>query len=426
MKLLRLSFIIIIILISKNSSAQNKILFDATKAEMCGNADWIIDADAHNIFFNSTTHIPYVSAGSTTGASNAQRIPTPAQSGVTSSTPETYWDGGISAIAVDCAKQGYIVESLPYNGAITYGNTANVQDLSNYKAFVVTEPNTLFTTIEKTAIMNFIANGGGLMMICDHAGSDRNNDGNDPIMVWNDFLSNNGIANNGLGITFDATSDVSGNTTSFAPLSTTNPYYSILHGAFGNPVQALWSNGATMTLNTTNNSAVKGIVFKSGSSTSGTTNVFVAATTYQNGKVFAVGDSSIIDDGTGDTGDTLYTGYTGDASGNHQKLLMNGMIWLMTQSLINESSVFDANHFTIAPNPSEDNQIHFSFTLDEIQPATFSIYDTLGRLVKETTLNDLRIGVNYQTIATDNINSGIYICKLATANASKNIQVVVK
>ena len=183
MKLLRLSFIIIIILISKNSSAQNKILFDATKAEMCGNADWIIDADAHNIFFNSTTHIPYVSAGSTTGASNAQRIPTPAQSGVTSSTPETYWDGGISAIAVDCAKQGYIVESLPYNGAITYGNTANVQDLSNYKAFVVTEPNTLFTTIEKTAIMNFIANGGGLMMICDHAGSDRNNDGNDPIMV---------------------------------------------------------------------------------------------------------------------------------------------------------------------------------------------------------------------------------------------------
>ncbi|MFM7018055.1 T9SS type A sorting domain-containing protein [Flavobacterium sp.] len=426
MKFLKLTLIITIALITNFGNAQNKILFDATKAEMCANADWIIDADAHNIYFNSTTHIPYVSAGSTTGASNAQRIPTPAQSGVTSTTPETYWDGGISAIAVDCAKQGYTVETLPYNGAITYGNSSNVQDLSNYKAFVITEPNTLFTTSEKTAIMNFIANGGGLMMICDHAGSDRNNDGYDPPMVWNDFLSNNGVANDGLGITFDVLSNVSGNSTSFAPLATTSPYYSILHGSYGNPVQVLWSGGATMTLSTTNNSSVKGIVYKSGSSTSGTTNVYVAAATYQNGKVFAVGDSSIIDDGTGDTGDTLYTGYTGDANGNHQKLLMNGMIWLMTSSLNNEISVFDANHFTIAPNPSQDNQIHFSFTLDSIQPTTFSMYDTLGRLVKETTLNDLRIGVNYQTIATNNINSGIYICKLSTVNASKNIQVVVK
>jgi hypothetical protein len=42
------------------------------------------------IYFNSTTHIPYVSAGSTTGASYAQRIPTPAQYGITASTLETY------------------------------------------------------------------------------------------------------------------------------------------------------------------------------------------------------------------------------------------------------------------------------------------------------------------------------------------------
>jgi hypothetical protein len=408
------------------SFAQNKILFDTTKAEMCGNADWIIDADSHNIYFNSTTHIPYVSSGSTTGASNSQRIPTPAQSGITTSTLETYWEGGISAIAVDCVKQGYTVESLPFNGAITYGNTANTQDLSNYKVFVVTEPNTLFTTVEKTAIMNFIANGGGLMMICDHAGSDRNNDGNDPPTVWNDFLTNNGVANDGLGITFDAASDVNGNSTSFATLITTNTYYSIFHGTFGIPTQVLWTRGATMTLNTANNASVKGLVYKSGSSTTGTTNVYVGASTYQSGKVFAVGDSSIIDDGTGDSGDTLYTGYTGDASGNHQKLLMNAMIWLMTPLLNNNENAFDKTHFTIAPNPTQDKQLHFSFTVDEVQNTTLVIYDTLGRIVKEMALNQLNSGINYQTIDASNIESGLYICKLSAATDSKSIQVIIK
>lgn len=419
------STLFLFILCITSSGFAQKILFDATKAEMCGNADWIIDADAHNIYFNSTTHIPYVSAGSTTGASYAQRIPTPAQSGITASTLETYWEGGISAIAVDCAKQGYIVETLPYNGAITYGTTA-IQDLSNYKAFVITEPNTLFTASEKTAIMNFIANGGGLMMICDHAGSDRNNDGDDPPAVWNDFLTNNGVANNGLGITFDSLSNISGNSTSFAPLTSTNPYYSIFHGTFGAPVQVLWTGGATMTINTTNNSSAKGLVFKSGSSTTGLTNVFVAATTYLNGKVFAVGDSSIIDDGTGDTGDTLYTGYTGDASGNHQKLLMNGMIWLMTPTLNNKENSFDAAHFSIAPNPVQDKQIHFSFSLEEIQKTTISIYDTLGRLVIEKSLSNGNIGVNYENLDVSELQSGIYICKLATASNSKSLQVIVK
>lgn len=417
--------LIILLLNCGFTFAQNKILFDATKAEMCSNADWIIDADAHNIFFNSTTHIPYVSSGSTTGASNPQRIPTPAQSGVTAATVETYWDGGISAIAVDCAKQGYIVETLPFNGAITYGNSGNVQDLSNYKVFVVTEPNTLFTTIEKTAIMNFIANGGGLMMICDHAGSDRNNDGDDPPTVWNDFLTNNGVANNGLGITFDITSNVSGSSTSFASLNTTSPYYSIFNGTFGVPNQVKWTSGATMTVNTTNNASVKGLVFKSGSSTTGTTNVFVAATTYQTGKVFAVGDSSIIDDGTGDTGDTLYTGYTVDASGNHQKLLMNGMIWLMTSSLNNTENKFDSTHFSIAQNPVQNKQLHFTFTLDEIQNTTVSLFDTVGRLVKEYQLNGLNSGLNYQSVDASNLESGLYIFKLKSGSLEKSLQVLI-
>jgi hypothetical protein len=406
--------------------AQNKILFDATKAEMAGSADWIIDADANNIYFSSSTHIPYVSSGSTTGASNPQRIPTPAQSGITSSTAETYWNGALSAMAVDCAKQGYTVESLPFNGAITYGNSGNVQDLSNYKVFVVDEPNSAFTPTEKAAIINFVANGGGLMMVSDHTVSDRNNDGIDSPDVWNDLLTNNTVQNNPFGITFDL-ANISGNSTTFNPLGITSPYYTILHGTFGVPSQVLWSNGTTMTLNTINNSSVKGIVFKSGSSTSGTTSVMVAAATYQSGKVVAVGDSSILDDGTGDPNDNLYTGYTGDASGNHQKLLMNAMIWLMTTTTAatNENS-FDQSHFTIAPNPTQDKELHFTFTLNEIQNATITLYDALGRMVKEMPLNQLNLGLNYQSIDAGNLESGLYICKLSTINYSKSLYVVIK
>lgn len=424
-KLQRITIVCLLITTSICFS-QNKILFDATKAEMCGSADWIIDADANNIYFNSTTHIPYVSSGSTSGASNPQRIPTPAQSGITSSTPETYWTGALSAMAVDCAKQGYTVESLPFNGAITYGNSSNPQDLSNYKVFVVDEPNSVFSAIEKAAILNFVANGGGLMMVSDHTISDRNNDGIDSPDIWNDLLTNNTVQNNPFGITFDL-ANISGSSTTINPLGITSPYYSILHGTFGVPSQVYWSNGTTMTLNTTNNSSVKGIVFKSGASTSGTTNVLAAAATYQSGKVFAVGDSSILDDGTGDINDSLYTGYTVDANGNHQKLLMNAMIWLMTTNTAatNENS-FDNYHFTIAPNPTQSKQLQFSFTLDEVQNATITIYDALGRIVKTQPLNQLNIGINYLAIDASHIESGLYTCKLSTEKGSKSLQVVIK
>jgi len=34
------------------ANAQTKILFDATKAETAGNADWVIDVDAHNLGYS--------------------------------------------------------------------------------------------------------------------------------------------------------------------------------------------------------------------------------------------------------------------------------------------------------------------------------------------------------------------------------------
>jgi len=308
-------------LLSFTLKAQVKILFDATKAETAGSADWVIDADVHNLGYS--TGPPVAGSGN---ESNPQRYPTPDQSTVTTSTVETYWEGALSAWGIDCVKKGYYVETLPYNGAITYGSGSNVQDLSNYKVFVVCEPNIVFTTAEKTAIMNFIQNGGGLMMISDHNGSDRNNDGWDSPAIWNDLMTNNGIQSNPFGIAFDLV-DISQTTTNIPSL----PGDPLLHGVMGDVTSAMWSDGTTMTLSPTSNSTIKGIIYKTGSAF-GNTNAMVAYSSYGSGKVVGVGDSSPCDDGTGDPNDVLYNGWTGDASGNHERLLMNATIWLASSS----------------------------------------------------------------------------------------------
>lgn len=319
-------FLILLSVIYLNAFAQTKILFDATKAETAGSADWIIDADLFNLNWN-----PNAYTGTSNYHSNAQRYPTPAQSGVTASTAETFWQGGISNWAIDCAKKGYTVETLPYTGQITYGNTSNPQDLSNYKVYIVCEPNILFTTAEKTAIMQFVQNGGGLFMVSDHTVSDRNGDGDDSPAIWNDLMSNNTVQANPFGISFDL-QNFSGISTAMATLPTSD---SIKYGTAGTVTQVQWANGTSMTINPTVNATVKAVVYKSGTTPSGNNNVLFAYARYGNGKVAAIGDSSPCDDGTGNTNTniTLYNGYTGDASGNHQKLLMNATIWLASNNL---------------------------------------------------------------------------------------------
>ncbi len=379
----RIIILITLIVTINFSKAQTKILFDATKAEMASNADWVIDADVHNLKANSNGTV-------TTGGSdsNPQRIPTPAQGGITANTSETYWTGALSAWAIDLVKKGYTVETLPYNGKITYGDSSNPQDLSNYKVYIIDEPNLKFTTTEANALVNFVKNGGGLFMICDHDISDRNGDGWDSPGVWNDILSNNTVQANPFGITFDL-QNISQTSTNFANLPT-DP---ILHGSAGTPTQIQFSNGTTMTLNKTANASVKGLIFKTGSSTTGTTNALFATATYGLGKVCALGDSSVPDDGTGDTGDTLYNGYTGDANGNHKPLLLNATIWLATSS--SELNVSDlpgtADNISIYPNPTFD-YINITNTKDS-NNYQYIISDFLGRNLETGIVKSGRINV---------------------------------
>jgi hypothetical protein len=393
-KFLLLGFILIYL----SNTAQVKILFDNRKAESAGNADWVIDADIHNLNFTSSGSI------TTSGTeSNAQRIPTPAQSGITASTPETYWNGGISALAVDMAKKGYIVESLPYNASITYSNSTNVQDLSNYKVYVVCEPNIVFTAAEKTAIMNFIKNGGGLYMISDHSVSDRNNDGWDSPKIWTDFMKNNTVQNDPFGIDFDTTS-VTGNFSGTFTNVSSNLQDSLLYGPGGNVTEVLWANGTRMTLNPTLNSTVVGDVYKT-SPASGNTNVLVAHAHYFKGKVAAIGDSSPFDDGTGDSNDVLYNGYFTDAAGNHQKLLINTVIWLATGTSITTSITENSlNDFSIVlyPNPANDE---VNLITKEIIKSV-DIISYLGQKIDAEVINS--------KIDTHMLSEGCYIIRVVT------------
>ncbi|MCX6243806.1 MAG: T9SS type A sorting domain-containing protein [Bacteroidetes bacterium] len=402
MKCLRIVFIFLVL--TGNVHAQVKILFDATKAEAAGNADWVIDADQHNLGYSSGPAI--LNNGD---ESNAQKIPTPAQSGVTQSTSETYWEGAISAWGIDCVKKGYTVETLPYNGQITYGNAGNAQDLSKYKVFIVCEPNILFIASEKTAILHFVQNGGGLFMVSDHDNSDRNNDGYDSPHIWNDLMSNNSIASNPFGMTFDY-ADFSQTTTNIPNL----PSDPLLHGPMGAVTRAQWSGGTTMTLSTSHNSSVVGVVYKTGSSF-GSTNVMVAHATYGSGRVAGIGDSSPCDDGTGDPNDQLYNGWTGDANGNHEKLLMNATIWLASSTVSGiESADLPKSEVRIYPNPVDKNCTIDIGTFEGSSGPTLIVHDILGKEVLR--INDIHS--NTISLNTENLLPGLYFFRVLDGGKS--------
>lgn len=389
-----------------SSYAQIKVLFDARKAESAGNADWVIDADQYNLNYNSNGTV------NTSGGNeaNAQRIPTPAQSGITASTSETYWDGGLSYWAVDCVKKGYTVETLPYNGSITYGNAGNAQDLSNYKVFIVCEPNFVFTLAEKQAILSFVQNGGGLFMVADHTISDRNGDGWDSPDIWNDLMSNNGVQNNPFGITFDL-ADFTQTTSNVLSGD------SVVNGPMGAVTQMMFNGGTTMTLSTAANSTVKGIVFKTGSSTSGSTNVMMARARYGNGRVVSLGDSSPCDDGTGDNNDNLFNGYTGDVGVNHQRIIMNATIWLAGAGVVTglDDITIGNDDLFLSPNPAVQ-QTYLNYSLTRTARISARLLDISGRPVKNLFDKQQSAG-NYQyKIDVSSLQAGVYLIEMRTGN----------
>jgi hypothetical protein len=225
-----------------------RVLFDASHGETAGNADWII--------------------------STAQPDPL-AQNA--SPTSETSWTGAISAWGVALQKTGrYSLKTLPAGGRISYGDTSNAQDLKNYNTFVLPEPNVVLSAAEKTAIMNFVKNGGGLFMVSDHTGSDRNNDGWDSPKILNDLMSNNTVdSTDPFGFAIDLLDISSENPNVIGAAAGSDP---IIRGPFGTATGTIIRDGTTVTLKPADNAAARGEIFRTGYSASGSTGAADART----------------------------------------------------------------------------------------------------------------------------------------------------
>ncbi len=274
------------------TTSPHRVLFDNSKAETAGNADWIIG---------------------TSQPDPLGQNPSP--------SAEKDWTGALSSWGVALQKTGaYALKTLPSGSSITYG-TSSATDLKNFDTFVLPEPNVLLSAAEKTAVMQFVKNGGGLFLISDHTGSDRNNDGADAVKVINDLMNNNGVdSTDPFGFSVDALNIGTDNPRAVA--DTADP---VLNGSFGKVTGSIIRNGTTVTLKPADNPAAKGLVYRTGSS--GTTGAFFATSTFGSGRVAFWGDSSPIDDGTGQSGNTLYDGWN-DPAGTDAALALNATEWL--------------------------------------------------------------------------------------------------
>ncbi|MFE0329718.1 hydrolase [Streptomyces sp. NPDC058960] len=275
-----------------HAATPHRVLFDNAHAETAGNADWII----------STSQPDPLGQDSTPSA-------------------ETDWTGALSSWGVALQKTGnYSLKTLPSGSSLSYGGSSSL-DLKNFDTLVLPEPNTLFTSAEKTAIMNFVKNGGGLFMISDHTGADRNNDGNDAVEILNDLMTNNSVdSTDPFGFSIDSL-----NITSGYPAAISDSTDPVLHGSFGTVTKSLIANGTTATLKPSDNSSVKGLLYRSGYS--GNTGAFFLTSSFGSGRVAFWGDSSPIDDGTGQSGNTLYDGWN-DSGATNAALALNATEWL--------------------------------------------------------------------------------------------------
>jgi hypothetical protein len=277
-----------------HAATTHRVLFDATKAETAGNADWII----------STSQ------------------PDPLKQNSTPNSDKD-WTGALSSWGIALQKTGqYTLDTLPAGNTITYGNSSSALDLSHFDEFVLPEPNIQLSASEKTALLTFVQNGGGLFLISDHTGSDRNNDGWDSPKIINDIMTSNGVDNTDpFGFSVDLK-----NISTDHPVAISDPSNPVLNGSFGAVKHSLIANGTTFTLKPADNPAVQGLLYLSTSSP-GNTNAFFVTSTFGKGRVAIWGDSSPIDDGTGESGKTLYNGWS-DSTTNDAALALNATAWL--------------------------------------------------------------------------------------------------
>lgn len=285
-KLLGLLFVTIAIFLGSYAYGEGKyrVLFDAGHAQSAGrHADWVIDDD----------------------------LPTPRPARPSSSEN---WSGGLSSWAFDLYKSGrYEVEST--QKPLSFGVLEDPQDLSRFDVLILCEPNADLKPLEREAIISFVKAGGGVFLIANHVGSDRDGDGIDSTGVFNKLESQTGIHFQGKG-EFHSWLKGGHYTASFCMEGCP-----MLQGPFGMVERIYLNSFGTIRLLKALNPSATGHIWLEGSRPLDM-DILLATASLGRGRVAALSDSSPADDGTTTApGKQLYNGWLANGVQNNWLIL---------------------------------------------------------------------------------------------------------
>lgn len=270
-----------------------RVLFDNAHGEQAGNADWVIDDDWPQ--------------------------PSPA-----SPSSESSWSGAYSAWGYDLWETGdYDVQTLPPSSTFTYGGTGAL-DLTNFDVVILPEPNNPLAASEITALQSFVAAGGGLFLIADHEGSDRDSDG------WESYEILNQIA------ATDAAWGWEVQAQSFAEFPANDavvadPREPILDGPFGLVESVGFYATNALRIVPTENPRMRPILWRP-NQIGTNAGLLIAAGWYGEGRVVLIGDSAPANDGTANPGNSnIYDSWNATTEDN-AAFFLNATAWLAGHS----------------------------------------------------------------------------------------------
>lgn len=287
---------------------RTRVLFDDAHRERAGSADWVVD---------------------TAGPHPWPSVP----------VVETDWAGNLSSFGKELVDTGrFTVETLgALNGALTYQDASNAQDLSQFDVLVLPEPSAPLADAESDAVLAFIQAGGGVLMVADHFESDRDGNNWDSVQVFNAMLTRMGngvLENNPLGFSVALTTYAESgaiqsiNNRTATTVAADQASHPVLAGTHGTVTRVgMYRGGLFVTYGPAATVLMHAMPLTTPGYTAGSP--YVLAAESGSGKVVAVGDSAILNDGTDSHGlaspsfDSWHDGTVSNAA-----LILNAVEWL--------------------------------------------------------------------------------------------------
>lgn len=288
-------------------NGRTRVLFDNAHRQRAGNADWVVDISG--------------------------RLPWPSVPKV-----ESDWSGALSSMGKALFDSGrYTVETLTPHETLSYGIEA-AQDLRNYGVLVIAEPSVNFTESEARAVEAFVHAGGGLLMVADHFESDRDGNGWDSVQAFNDLftrVSAEGLGDNPFGFSvvevgYEASKAIEqkngGEAVTLAEGAAEHP---VLAGVHGQVARVGMFKGGLFAIHDAKKVRALVHALPIGAAGYGAGSPFVVVSEPGAGRVVAIGDSAILNDGTDSHGrrDASSDAWNSTTEQN-AALVLNAIEWL--------------------------------------------------------------------------------------------------